>query len=144
MEISDYILQLIRVRSSCRHFKKDAKLTRKEKDILLRSIDMGPSAGGLYSYSIYHSESEKSVIQRFSLDQKQIGDCSLVFLICSKPDPSVEKYGERGKLYSIQDATIAGMNITIAATSLGLGSCWIGSIDTEKMTHSNRLKPVVS
>ena len=43
-------------------------------------------------------------------------------------------YGLRGKrLYNIQDCAAAIQNILLAATELGLGSCWIGAFEEEKL-----------
>ena len=128
------MLLTLRVRSSCRYFEKD-KLTQKEKDILIRAIDCGPSSGGLRAYTVYHTEKEnnKNELQKASLNQKFISQASIIFCVCAVPEKSAEKYGERGELYAVQDATIAGMCITFAATALWLGSCWVGSIETDKI-----------
>jgi len=42
---------------------------------------------------------------------------------------SSSRYGNRGELYAVQDATASVMSIMLAATSIGLGTCWIGAFD---------------
>lgn len=138
----EQLLNILRLRSSCRYFKRGEPLSKEEITTLLRSIDLGPSAGGLYAYSVYHTSSQgkKNKIQKLCLDQGFISDCSIIFLLCASPDKNYEKYGERGSLYAIQDATIAGMNITVTATTLWLGSCWVGSIDQEGLGKVFKVK----
>lgn|SRR3990167_3267718 len=134
MNVVDWMLLIMRVRSSYRDFK-EGKLGTQEKDVLIRSIDSGPSSGGLRAYSVWRTESErkKGLLQEATLNQRFVSKAAIIFCICADPDKSKEKYGDRGWLYSIQDATIAGMCITFAATALGLGSCWVGSIDEKKV-----------
>lgn len=134
MTFAEQILLVMRVRSSCRYFE-DKPISQEEKDILIRSIDGGPSSGGLRAYQIYHTEDfkKKIALQKAALNQQFISKAAIIFCICADPKKSQEKYGERGMLYAIQDATIAGMQITFAATALLLGSCWVGSIDSSKV-----------
>lgn len=141
VRFADQMLQVMRVRSSCRYFERNAMLNKEERSILERAIDCGPSAGGIRPYSVYFVTSipKKLRVQEACGNQLFIADAYMLFCISITPEKSVEKYGERGTLYAIQDATIAGMNLIFAATALGLGSCWVGSIDTEKIKKIYRL-----
>jgi len=59
----------------------------------------------------------------------------VVFVICSVPEESANKYEERGKnLYALQDATIFASYLQLAAVSLGLASCWVGSFDEKEVS----------
>ncbi|MBT5710155.1 nitroreductase, partial [Candidatus Poribacteria bacterium] len=59
----------------------------------------------------------------------------LVFL--AHPLRSAPKYGSRGAdLYSVQDATIACAYAQLAATDLGLSSCWIGAFAPEPVAEA--------
>mgnify|MGYP001558439143 CR=1 FL=1 len=135
MELRDFILLLLKKRSSCRYFDKQYVIPKKNLETLIRASDYGPSAGNLRAYSIYHEENhkKKKEIQKAILDQGFISDASTVFCICAAPVKSTEKYGERGKLYAVQDATISGMCITVAATAIDLDSCWVGSINEKEI-----------
>jgi len=42
---------------------------------------------------------------------------------------SGRRYGDRGQLYSIQDADAATVCLILAACNRGLGSCWTGAFD---------------
>ncbi len=135
MELRDFILMLVRKRSSCRYFDKDYRLTKEELESLIRSVDYGPSAGGIRPYKIYHEENaeKKKQLQEAALNQGFISQASSVFCIVAYPPKSKEKYGGRGTLYAIQDATIAGMCLTFVATAFDLDTCWVGSIEEDKI-----------
>ena len=133
MTFAEEMLAALKSRHSCRSFDTSYKLSEDQFGILLMAIDCGPSAGDIRPYSVWHtSEKEKKDALRLAaLDQQFISECSMVFCICADPAKSQEKYGGRGTLYAIQDATIAGMCVTFAASGLGLGTCWVGSIADE-------------
>ncbi|MEM5811448.1 MAG: nitroreductase family protein [Candidatus Aenigmatarchaeota archaeon] len=78
--------------------------------------------------------------------QDFIKEAPVVLVFCANSFRSEIRYGERGRdLYCIQDATIACTFAMLAATSLGLGCCWISAFD-EKMVKSifkiKNLKPI--
>ena len=54
---------------------------------------------------------------------------------------SAARYSERGKLYSVQDATIATTFAHLAAADLGLGSVWIGAFITDDVRQILGLPP---
>jgi nitroreductase len=54
----------------------------------------------------------------------------------SDPQRSAAHYAARGeRLFSIQDATIAASHAQLAATALGLGSCWVGAFDNRRVAQ---------
>jgi len=59
-----------------------------------------------------------------------------VVVFLANPDRNRPKYGARGaELYSLQDTTIACAYAQLAATAAGLGTCWIGAFDEDKVRH---------
>ena len=62
-------------------------------------------------------------------DQPYVAQAPIVCVFCADPARSAVSQGARGaSLYCIQDATIACAYAQLAATALGLGSVWVGSI----------------
>lgn len=131
-------------RRSIRKFKKkiieEAKVTK-----ILETSNSAPSAGNSQSYEIFvlRDDKIKEAVSSGCFRQPFIADASLLLVFCTNNERS--KYGERGeKLYSVQDATIACTYAQLAATSLGLGSVWIGSFDPEKIKImiKTKLEPV--
>ncbi|HJJ55236.1 MAG TPA: nitroreductase family protein, partial [Methanocorpusculum sp.] len=43
----------------------------------------------------------------------------------------MSRYGERGILYAVQDATIAATYIMLAAHAIRLQTCWMGAFDED-------------
>lgn len=140
---TDDVLAMLQRRTSCRNFDPSKSLSPEQRDALFRYASVGPSAGDLRACSFHETfhPQEKLQLQKLALDQVQVGEASSVFCICAIPELSAVKYGHRGNLYSIQDASIMGMNITYAATALGLDSCWVGSIDVDRVIKMLNLPP---
>ena len=58
----------------------------------------------------------------------------MVIVVCSNMRTIGDAYGERGtSLYSIQDTASAVQNMMLAAWDKGIGSCWVGSFNEEKV-----------
>ncbi len=52
---------------------------------------------------------------------RHVAEAGAVVVICADPDAGSQTYP--------LDAAIAGTNMTLMATSLGIGSCWIGAFE---------------
>lgn len=60
----------------------------------------------------------------------------VIFVVCSVPEESAIKYEERGRnLYALQDATIFASYLQLAAVSLGLACCWVGSFSEKEVSE---------
>ena len=53
----------------------------------------------------------------------------------------MSRYGDRGILYAVQDATIACTYMMLATHSLRLSSCWVGAIDEDEVREVLSLPP---
>jgi nitroreductase len=116
---------------------KEYKRTAVSKDDLLTLIDMArhaPTAGNLQEVQ-FIAVTEKSIIRKLPqicLEQYWISGAPAAIVVCSQPAQLGEWFGERGKhVFATQDAAAATQNILLAATDLGLGSCWVGGFDQE-------------
>ena len=63
----------------------------------------------------------------------------LVILVCSVPASAWSR--RDGKNYADVDATIVMDNIVLAATALGLGTCWVGAFDPKAAREILDLEP---
>lgn len=120
-------------RHSVRAYKDRAIEESKLRKLLL-AINSAPSAGNRQAYEIVVV---KSVKQKKKIadaaHQPFIANAPIALVFVSNPERN-ENYGERGReLYAMQDATIAASYAQLAATALGLSTCWVGAFDDGKI-----------
>ena len=96
---------------------------------------MAPSSGGLQTFEIYQVKDKKTkeLLAVAAMDQTFLVDAPLVLVFCTNPSRSVDRYGKRSELFSIQDATIATAYAQITTYALGLATVWLGAFDEEKV-----------
>ena len=141
-------LDFLSKRRSIRSFKNDV-VDELKLNKILDACNLAPSSGGLQTFEIYHIKN-KEIKERLVLaakDQTFIAQAPLLLVFCTNPSRSVERFGERSKLFSIQDATIAAAHAQITAHALGLSTVWIGAFDENKVSEILELpqgqRPVV-
>jgi nitroreductase len=123
--------ELIRKRKSVRSFQQ----SKVDWKIVLDAIDLannGPFAGNINNlrYVIVEDENKIKALAKHS-NQVWISNAQLVVVVCAD-DGNVENiYGERGRIYSRQQAGAAINTIMLKLTESGLGSCWVGAYSDE-------------
>lgn len=140
--------EVLRKRRSIRRFEEKDVPEEKIRKILELS-NLSPSAGNLQARKVIlvKDKKTKEKISQAALGQDFILRAPVVFVICADLEESAAEYGGRGReLYSIQDATIFGSYLQLAAVSVGLVSCWVGAFEEEKIKEvlnlPERLKPI--
>jgi len=128
------VIDAIKGRRSVRAFKR--KEIEKEKiELLKEALIWAPSAGNLQSRKFYFVSSKKlkEEIAIAALNQEFIAQAPLVAIACT--DSRIQqRYGERGKeLYNKLDVAASVQNLMLEAFELGLGTCWIGAFNEEKI-----------
>jgi nitroreductase len=127
-------LNVIRERRSVRDF-----LDKKIDPIIIRKLieygNYAPSAGNLQARDFVVVTTKKDELADAALGQKVIKDAPVVIVVCANIPRSSRKYGKRGTLYAIQDATAAVQNILLATHTLGLGACWVGAFDERRVSE---------
>ncbi len=125
--------EAVKSRRSVRAYEsKDVEEEKLRK--ILELTNLAPSAGNLQSYKVFVVKNEEKRVElaRAAFGQDFLTQAPVVLVFCADPEKSASRYGERGReLYSLQDATIACTFAMLAATALGLGSCWVGAFDEE-------------
>lgn len=145
MQFSEVVDRRRSVRAYARPAVERDKLER-----ILATARLAPSAGDLQAYQIVIVEKPetKAALAAAALGQDFVAEAPMVLVFCADPQSSEGKYGRRGaSLYCIQDATIAACYTQLAATALGLASCWVGAFDEARVAHAldlpAGLRPVV-
>jgi nitroreductase len=130
--------EVIDGRRSVRVYAKSA-VARDQVERVLAAARLAPSAGDLQAYQIALVEKRQTKVAVAAAAHAQdfIAEAPVVLVFCASAELSEGKYGRRGALlYCIQDATIAACYAQLAATALGLASCWVGSFDETRVADA--------
>lgn len=93
---------------------------------------LAPSAGNLqnWKFIVITDEAKRKAVSEACLQQHWMATAPVHIVICAEPRKAIQFYGIRGdRLYSVQNCAAATQNMLLAATSCGLGSCWVGAFD---------------
>ena len=133
MDSSDF-LDFLKSRSSVRSYKND-HLTEDEIEYILSCAGTAPSAGNLESWDvIVVTDNEvKAALAQAAFDQEHVEQAGAIFVVCANYVRSMSRYGERGILYGLEDATIACTCMMLAAHAKKLHSCWTGAFDDDEV-----------
>ena len=133
---------VFRRRYSCRRFAA-TPLSQSEIERILEAAIWAPSAGNLQPWRfIVVTSGELKQRLAVAAHQEFVGEAPAVIAVCAVPGESARRYGERGRsLYSLQDTAAATQNILLAASELGLGSCWVGAFEEPAAATALGLPP---
>jgi nitroreductase len=87
-----------------------------------------PTAGNIPTLKfILVSDKDKMQDLADAATQDFIATAHYVVVICSDSTNCTRSYGDRGEIYSIQQAGAAIQNFLLKLTDLGLATCWVGA-----------------
>lgn len=122
-------LELAKKRYSVRAYKNDPVEDEKLEKIL-EAARLAPTAVNYQPFRIIVLKTEGKKEELKSVYQAEwFSEAPIVICICSIPQNAWSR--RDGKNYADVDATIVMDHIILAATSLGLGTCWVGAFDVE-------------
>jgi len=134
------LLNIIKNRRSIRAFQ-EKEISQELIDKLIEALIWAPSAGNLQSrkfYFILNKVARKELVET-ALKQSFAAQAPLV-VVCCLDLGTAGKYGEKGKnLYSVCDVAASIQNMMLLAHEQGLGTCWIGAFDEEKVSEVLKL-----
>lgn len=123
--------KIIERRKSVRAFTK----TKADWKFVFEAIDTaikGPFAGNhnnLKFLIIEENEAIKKIAQL--AEQLWISQSQILIVVCSDDTQLENLYGERGRVYSRQQAGAAIQTLIFKLIDLGLASCWVGAYTDE-------------
>jgi nitroreductase len=125
MQFSD----VIRKRYSVRAYKSDPIEDSKLKQILEAAL-VAPTACNLQPFKliVIHTKGREAEIQRIYPAQ-WFAQAPIVICICGIPSKSWSRRDQKN--YCDIDASIVMDHLILAATDIGLGTCWIGAFDSQ-------------
>ena len=129
-------------RCSVRDYNKE-EIVDDEIAYLMDCAAMAPSAGNLEAWDVVlvRDTDRKEALSDAAGGQPQVMNAPAVFVVCANYVRSMSRYGERGILYAVQDATIACTYLMLAAHAIQLRSCWVGAFDEEEVKEILSLPP---
>jgi len=139
------LLDAINRRRSIRKYL-DRPVEFEKLTTIIDAARKAPSAGNLQNWA-FIMVTERSLIKQISeycVEQYWVQTAPVLIIVCALPEKHEMYYGLRGKrLYNIQDCAAAIENLLLAATDLGLGSCWIGAFEEDKIRSALVIPPDV-
>ncbi len=131
---SSRFLDFLSSRASVRDFTP-SPLEEPEIGALLRAARTAPSAGNREAWDVVVATDPevREALAEAAHSQPHVKEAPCVLVVCANYIRSMSRYGERGILYAIQDATIACTLMMLAAHAGGLQTCWTGAFDEEEV-----------
>lgn len=128
------LFEAIKSRRSVRAFTRE-KVSKEEVEKLIDAARWAPSAGNIqpWEFIVVRKPEIKRRLSIAALRQTFIEKAPVVIVVCANQIRSGRGYGARGvNLYCLQDTAAATQNIHLAATALGLATCWVGAFKEEE------------
>ncbi len=127
------LMEAIKTRRSIRRYKPTPVPENLLKDVL-NAARLAPTANNSQPWRIIvvKDEDAKLKLAAAANGQRFMAQAPLVLVACGVPDEAFQTVG--GYMSShVMDATIAVDHLTLAAHSLGLGTCWIAWFKEDKV-----------
>jgi nitroreductase len=121
-------------RLSVREYESNP-VSEEDLQYILSCATTAPSAGNLEAWDVVvvQDEETKALLAEAAFGQVHIEQAPLIFVVCSNYVRSMSRYGERGILYGLEDATIACTYMMLAAHARNLQSCWTGAFNDDEV-----------
>ena len=125
------VVDAIKTRKSVREYLNKPVEDEKLK-IVLEAGRLAPSASNRqeWRFVVVHDPQKRRRLAEAASGQSFVGQAPVVIVACAETDGHVMRCGQL--CYPI-DVAIALDHMSLAATELGLGTCWIGSFDEQQV-----------
>ena len=125
------VIEAIKKRRSVRNYL-DMPVEEEKLIAVLKAGRLAPSAGNRqeWRFVVVKDQQDRKKIAKAANEQSFVGEAPVVIVACAESDGHVMSCGQTS--YPI-DVAIALDHISLAAVELGLGTCWIGAFNEEKV-----------
>ncbi|WP_003544981.1 nitroreductase family protein [Desulfotomaculum nigrificans] len=130
------VIEAIEQRRSVRSFTREPVPEATIGRLVEAALD-APSAGNLQPWQlvVVFNEETRRALAGACLHQHFIAEAPVNIVVCLEQGKSQRVYGRRGDFYQHQDVGAAIENMLLAATGYGLGTCWVGAFDEDKVSQ---------
>jgi nitroreductase len=129
------IFDVIKKRKSVRRYKS-VPVEKEKIEQIITAAQLAPSwrNGQCWKFIVVVEPQIKQEVIRCTgtFNQSWLGKEYAIIVACGDPQKSGARFD---KAYYLVDVAIAMQNMVLAATALGLGTCWIGTFDENKLTQ---------
>ena len=131
------LLALLRARRSCRHYDPERPVPRGLIDTCVEAARLAPSACNRQPWRFVVAD-DPAMVARLRTEGKRLGiphpwwsQVPVFIAVCVQRQVLTHRIAPMvtGIQYDLIDLGIAGEHLVLAATALGLGTCWIGWFD---------------
>ncbi|MEA3450864.1 MAG: nitroreductase family protein [Bacteroidota bacterium] len=126
-------LELAKKRFSCRSYMK--KEVEKEKVMqIMEAARIAPSASNKQPWFFYVVQNDKAILSKVheTYHREWFSEAPVVIIACADKNQAWKRSFD-GKNHAEIDTSIAIDHITLAATDLGLSTCWICHFEANKI-----------
>ena len=127
MEFRDLIYK----RRSARAFT-DKKVTMEQVQLMLEAATRAPNACNMQSWHFYAvlDDTLRAKFEEFCAPWASTEP--VIFVVCTDGEAILKRFGDRAKVYILQDTALASENLLLCAADMGLNGCMMGAFDKEK------------
>ena len=124
------LMDTIRKRYSCRAYQEKA-IEQEKLDTILEAARLAPSARNMqdWRFVVVTEKGTKRRVAECTNRPEAFEKAGIIIAACSNSDHVMRC----GQAIAPIDVAIALEHICLQATELGLGTCWIGAFDSEKV-----------
>jgi len=131
------VFDAIRKRRSIRKYKETG-VEQEKLNTVLEAARLAPSATNKQPWAfIVVTDPHVKEQLRSSYDEEWFIKAPVIIVGCAVPDQAWRR--NDGEEYWMVDVAIAMQNIVLAATELGLGTCWIADFDEKAAKEALRI-----
>lgn len=124
------IIKLMNDRYSCKNYL-DKAVEQEKLDIILEAGRLAPTAKNLQEQRIYVVRSEEALAKVDAATPCRYG--APVVLVVAYDKDNVYTYPDDFKKSGDEDATIVATHMMLAATAVGVDSCWLNFVKMEEL-----------
>jgi nitroreductase len=130
--------EVVRKRRMIREYDLDKQIPDEIITRLINNAHRAPSAGHtqVQEFMIVKDISIKKKLRKAAVNQEYVEKAPVLIVVCSNTTRSVGRYGSRGReFYSIVDGAFASMLILLTAVNEGIGTCFVGAFQDNKVSE---------
>jgi nitroreductase len=118
-------MYLVKKRRSIRKYKSDP-VSDEDLKAMLEAARRAPSWSNRQCWQYIIVEDQRIKNELAEAGEKWVAEAPMIVVVCADPEASGHKPGMD---YFMLDVGISFEHLILAATNLGLGTCWIGGFD---------------